>query len=689
MKTKRLISAIMVLVMVLSMALPAFAEGDEPTGYNVKTMKAKYGEVLSSPANPVAPGTEVTLTVVPKPGAHVTSLKVDGVAIALDQIDENNQYTFIMPEHNVEVEAGFVFDGFELIKTITGQGTITATPEQEYYARGDHPAINIQAAEGWTLTSLTVDGSAVELPIPAKFAVNFTDHSIEIVAVFEEDAPTPTHTIEIEYDTNEIFSTVLDEPWYVTATTGVAKAGDEVSLTVTAAPGYKILRTRVYAKGSTIGSGWNALPNEDGTVFTFTMPDYDVMVAFITEPGEAYTVELEYDHEIVEADLGDPWGIYGCAEAGDVVSFQYGVQSGYQIAAVMVVPKDEGSTAEPFEADPEGPSRYHFTMPAYNVVIKILTEPVPNAYAYYVGSTGSFNDSIKLNFYVNYKDNGEIVPMPDGTKAVLTYKVGNTVATETIAITESMKTSNGYKISHNLVAKQIEDVVNLKLVDGNDDPMAFLSSDGQADYTTLGYDNSLLLYLDRVVVSSTTSAEMKALAVAAKDYCYAAAQQFNYNWNGQYAFTAAVGNVTAATLVDYTTVESGDYPEGVSHKGYTVMFETDNSFRKYLNFDSSIEDPANAFTYTVDSTTGPQLLMNYGEGQGHGYCLTFTKVYSNKLHKAHTIQISDGTDTYTLTASVLSYCKLILESETASANMKTLARAAYLYNQAAIAKFGE
>ena len=62
-------------------------------------------------------------------------------------------------------------------------------------------------------------------------------------------------------------------------------------------------------------------------------------------------------------------------------------------------------------------------------------------------------------------------------------------------------------------------------------------------------------------------------------------------------------------------------------------------------------------------------------------------VYSNHLHYKHTYSVSDDSSTYTITASVLTYARscVIKKNEKISNLGKTL----YLYNQAAVAAFGE
>ena len=269
--------------------------------------------------------------------------------------------------------------------------------------------------------------------------------------------------------------------------------------------------------------------------------------------------------------------------------------------------------------------------------------------------------------------------MPDGVVAVLTCKG----STREVPITQSMYvTGKGYKISYDLVAKQVEDVVNVRLKDANGDPFPFVNKKVTRNYTQSGYDLTLLKYLNYML----TLPEWNGLGQAAKDYCYAAKHQFNYGEADSYALSAAVGNVTAADLDAYEPVKTGTMPSGVSTSHITAMFESDNSFRMYLNYTTAGTE--GNYTYAVDGVTSlddPDLLKYSNDY--HRYYLTFTGIYSNELQQFHEIRVYNDNGSYTYEACVLTYARSVL-NHSDEANLIALAKAAYLYNVAAIDKFG-
>ena len=70
---------------------------------------------------------------------------------------------------------------------------------------------------------------------------------------------------------------------------------------------------------------------------------------------------------------------------------------------------------------------------------------------------------------------------------------------------------------------------------------------------------------------------------------------------------------------------------------------------------------------------------------GSYYLALDTGVYSNHLQDTNDYSISDGTNTYTITMSVLTYARSCAGK--AEKEVSDLGKALYLYNQAAVAAF--
>ena len=171
----------------------------------------------------------------------------------------------------------------------------------------------------------------------------------------------------------------------------------------------------------------------------------------------------------------------------------------------------------------------------------------------------------------------------------------------------------------------------------------------------------------------------KNIGAAAKDYCSAAQVYFEYNANGV-AVSSDVKAVSADEMSACIAVRSGTLPAGVSIRGITAMLEADNTLRLYLGFKGV--DPA-GFIYQIDGN--PVELKQRSDGAY--YLAKETGVYSNHLQDTHTYAISDGTDTYTVTASVLTYARAC--ANRSAEKESDLGKALYLYNKAAVAAFGQ
>ena len=153
----------------------------------------------------------------------------------------------------------------------------------------------------------------------------------------------------------------------------------------------------------------------------------------------------------------------------------------------------------------------------------------------------------------------------------------------------------------------------------------------------------------------------------------------------------AVSGLDASVLSSYIAVREGTLPAGVSIAGITGMLESDNTLRLYLDFKGVSKDD---FYYFIDDTR-----VELDE-RSDGRCYLAMRdgrngVFSNHLQDTHTYSISqspDGSDPYTITASVLTYARAcaVKKGETEEIkNVRNLGKALYLYNRAAVAAFGE
>ena len=286
------------------------------------------------------------------------------------------------------------------------------------------------------------------------------------------------------------------------------------------------------------------------------------------------------------------------------------------------------------------------------------------------GVSGSFNDKIKLNYYF---DIPELLLRDNGAYVTLTNE--RTGEENPLYINEAeYVTDKGYKFSIPLAAKEAGDTITARVFDSDGNALMIRGNAKDTDYTETGVQYTLMDYFTWLELHGSENS--KLIGKAAKDYCTAAQIYFDYHAEGL-SVSSAVDDVTKEMLSGYIAGREGKLPTGVSIRGIAAMLESDNTLRLYLGF-SNVE-PAD-FTYTIDGKEAE--LHKRADGS---YYLALDGVWSNHLQDTHTYSVSDGTDTYSITASVLTYAR----SCAIKSNKKEsdLGKALYLYNQAAVSAF--
>ena len=294
-------------------------------------------------------------------------------------------------------------------------------------------------------------------------------------------------------------------------------------------------------------------------------------------------------------------------------------------------------------------------------------------------ASASFEGKIILNFYLLVDDD---VLADNGAYVLFTGGSQNRKILVKDAAVKVVDGETRYCFTYPVVAKELRDNINLKIYDSNDRVIRLTNVAGTNDYTTSGVNYSLMTYCTKMLESSTSSAEMKALAQATIDYGTAAQIYFNYNAAGL-SVDSRVTSVTLADLEQYKGVFSGTLPTGVSKRTLTALFEEDNSLRIYFTYDSGYTP--DMYTYTIDGKSAP-IHVKHGSN-GDEYYLEVKGVQSNKLGKTHDLTISNGSTTYKITVSVLTYARSSVSNGTT--DRQNLGKALYRYYLAAKAKYGE
>lgn len=222
-------------------------------------------------------------------------------------------------------------------------------------------------------------------------------------------------------------------------------------------------------------------------------------------------------------------------------------------------------------------------------------------------------------------------------------------------------------------ARRIAESVQLRILDGNGNNVGIISKSG-TKYPN-GFFFSPMDYARQMKTSS--NAKMSALAQALEDYGVAA--QIYFNNRNDFAVREEIKAVSANDLAPWNAVTEGTKPEGFSEAKIAAVCEADNSLRVYFAYE--VGRNPDSYSYKIDDQ--PAQLLQRSDGYRY---LAVGNIAANELDTAHSFTISDGTHSFTIRCSVLSYARIAVGSKNAA--LADLGKALYLYNRAADAYFG-
>ena len=225
--------------------------------YSVSATSQGHGTVKANPSENIAKGTQVTVNVNPDHGYELQSLIVDEQDVT--QSVSNNQYTFGMPNHNVNVEASFKEKAPEQATVSFSPGEGSGTMAEQKVNIGSNyklPANEFDAPSGKEFKAWSVNN---EEKNPEDFITVNAD--TKITALWKDKAP-ETYNITVNNP---------QEGGTVTADKTSATAGTEITLTVKPIEGYELQSLTVGDKDVTTSVANNQ--------YKFKMPANNVTIS--------------------------------------------------------------------------------------------------------------------------------------------------------------------------------------------------------------------------------------------------------------------------------------------------------------------------------------------------------------------------------------------------------------------------
>ncbi len=238
-----------------------------------------------------------------------------------------------------------------------------------------------------------------------------------------------------------------------------------------------------------------------------------------------------------------------------------------------------------------------------------------------------------------------------------------------------------------LSAPEYSDNIVLTIKDSVDGSELFLSNkDSNGTYGMYSNNTSTYTaynYANNMMNDSSASSEMRKLAEMFDAYGRAAQRRFAHgNVSGSNRFPEEVQNLTVTEEMKetYGVKTSGTKPAGVKGASIRVDFDSDNTLRITFNLDGTRSADQYKFYLNGNEYDAEEVGTNR-------YAIYKSNIAAPNLSCDYVFAISDGTDTYKVTASVLSYTLFAIEDDS-KPEMQLLGKALYCYSQAADAFFG-
>ena len=303
----------------------------------------------------------------------------------------------------------------------------------------------------------------------------------------------------------------------------------------------------------------------------------------------------------------------------------------------------------------------------YTDVKTVVTNPYT---AQIRAHTLTLEGKIQVNFYVSVSDD---VLADEGSYALVTF---NGKTTKHMVKDAPVSVKNGIvrrQFIQDVFAKQMRDEVTIEFYTGNDTRIAFYNQQGEA--IPGAYTYSVMDYV-AAANGSEVGEDLKDLVNRCAEYGTTAQIQFKYKAEGLTAPETAA-SVTINDLEYYAPVYRGELPEGITRNTSTLLLEADNTIRQYFYIGEGHE--IGEYTFTQD---GKAVMAKY-DSEKDRYYLEETNIPAKRLDDVHTFTVTDGTTTYEIEFSALSYAYKALNAEGTEEALKNLVKLIYLYNQAA------
>ena len=266
-------------------------------------------------------------------------------------------------------------------------------------------------------------------------------------------------------------------------------------------------------------------------------------------------------------------------------------------------------------------------------------------------------------------------------KAVLSYSNSQSIVPdwqEFIFSEMEMDPATGrYKlVVENIPAKEMTEIIRLEILDrkGNHLELIQTTAAGNLDFFDEEYCFRVTDYAKVLLKSS--QAKYRNIGKAILNYGDMAQKFFKHRLNDLANPEGYLAKEMEALKPN--AAYNAQIPENSAEIGYLGMaLNLEGATELYLYFGNEV--------VAFDGDGNPLPV----EDMGGRWRITIPNIFSNQLHRMHSVILIKNGKTYSFTACALSYANNMLASQSANKALKNVSRALYLYNKAAIACFGD
>ena len=354
-------------------------------------------------------------------------------------------------------------------------------------------------------------------------------------------------------------------------------------------------------------------------------------------------------------------GMIDCSSGGQV-NFIVNIKPGYELDSVTAAPKGTYKNLKP-PAETGYDNCYRLTKVSGDLTISVSVTRTESIILR--SANVEFEGKLQLVYKLNLPDS-----VKNDSGAYLRFeKKGTTVD---IPVSKGIESGSDTVFKLPIMIPEFGDNVKITVWNGEGSRYPMISESG-TDYTE-GCEYSVEQYAKNKKDDEASSEKMRKLAEALDDYGTVTQQYFKYGEYDGLEVSDRVTSVTDENLAGFAPIVSDSLPDGVQKATIIVAFNADNTLRitYYLDQDKTASD----YEFKLDGA-----IVTPKERSANAYCIDLENISAPNLDVPHEFSISDGSNTYTINCSALTYAWVMKNHS--DVGIQNLGKALYLYNQAA------